>query len=767
MTRTKEPSSVRVLLRIPIFRRLWAAISVSSLGDWLGLLATTALAAFLTKNSSGLVQGAAVSGVLLTRLLPDLILGPIAGALVDKIDRRKVAVIGDTLAGLLYLSIAFAGNLTWLLIGQFLVEAVGLFSGPAKSAMMVNIVPRERLAVANQLNYVSIYGMVPLAAGLFALLSTIAQFFGAATADGSAGSSALISGPTSPVAIVVALVIDAVTYFFVAATVLVSRHMIPSFVGERSDGKSILSLIKEGVSFVRHSRVMRAIYIGILGAFGAGGLTAGVAQAYVSSLGAGNAGYGILFGCVFTGLAVGMLTGPKMLPTLPRRMVFTSSIGAAGLVLITMSLLQDFLGASIAAAVMGLFAGMAWINGFTMIGHEVSDGLRGRVFAFVMSSVRLTLLGTIAAGPVIAGAVGSHVVLIGTFRWNLSGAAIVLAAGGLIALFVSGYAARQVGGVAGGLVRRVMRHRRPESLIDEFEHPGVLLAVEGADLREVARYSTALEVELRNQGFQVVTRNVADRLPVRGSGPDSVGSAGDEITGGQAAVLRAGADLAELVADRVRPDLMAGLVVLTCGFVDELVVRYGVQSGMGEERVLRMAQWAVGGLRPDLTVLVDPPPSLHAAAPVGDPLVVMDSSPGTSTDVGRGIDGAGGMTGVSDDRSADELPPDPVHAFRDRASAAPEGYLVVPPLPAGDAPLSREVVDRIGSVLRSRSPRRSVPDLAVQRGASRSGVPAQNAVASGERTERVVPAFQSAPVAIPDERPVGDEQYRCRSVELG
>ena len=160
------------------FRRLWAAIAVSSLGDWLGLLATTALAAYLTKDSSNLAQGAAVSGVLLTRLLPDLILGPIAGALVDRFDRRKVAIVGDTLAGLLYLSIIFSGNLLWLLVAQFLVEAIGLFSTPAKQAMWVNIVPRERLAVANQLNYVSVYGMVPVAAALFALLSTAASFFG-------------------------------------------------------------------------------------------------------------------------------------------------------------------------------------------------------------------------------------------------------------------------------------------------------------------------------------------------------------------------------------------------------------------------------------------------------------------------------------------------------------------------------------------------------------------------------------------------------------
>ena len=111
------------------------------------------------------MQGAAVSGVLLTRLLPDLILGPVAGALVDRFDRRIVADRrrhpGRTAVPVDRVQPA---TCSWLLVAQFLVEAIGLFSTPAKQAMWVNIVPRERLAVANQLNYVSVYGMVPVAA---------------------------------------------------------------------------------------------------------------------------------------------------------------------------------------------------------------------------------------------------------------------------------------------------------------------------------------------------------------------------------------------------------------------------------------------------------------------------------------------------------------------------------------------------------------------------------------------------------------------------
>ena len=164
------------------------------------------------------------------------------------------------------------------------------------------------------------------------------------------------------------------------------------------------------------------------------GWSPGVAQSYVATLGAGNAGYGILFGSVFTGLALGMLIGPKVLPTVPRRMIFTTAIGAAGISLIVMALLQDFIGAVITASIMGVFAGIAWINGFTMIGHEVSDQLRGRVFAFVMSSVRIVLLLTIAVGPCWPARSAPIRSMVGDFSWTIGGPSIVLLVGGLLAL---------------------------------------------------------------------------------------------------------------------------------------------------------------------------------------------------------------------------------------------------------------------------------------------------------------------------------------------
>jgi dTMP kinase len=734
----RRQNSLAVLLRITAFRRMWLALSVSSLGDWLGLLATTALAAYLTQASSNLVQGAAVSGVLLTRLLPDLILGPIAGALVDRFDRRKVAIVGDTVAGLLYLSIVVTGNLYWLLAAQFLVEAVGLFSNPAKQALWVNIVPRERLAVANQLNYVSVYGMVPVAAVVFALLATTAQFFGAPPVPDAGATGALISG-TSAVAIYIALVLDAATYFLAATVLFLTRRLIPAFLGERPPAKSVFSLIREGVGFVKNSRVMRAIYVGILGAFGAGGLVAGVAQAYVATMGAGNAGYGILFGAVFSGLALGMLIGPKVLPAVPRRMVFILGIGVAGCALLVMSLLQDFVGAAVTSVVMGLFAGIAWITGFTMIGHEVSDRLRGRVFAFVMSSVRLTLLGTIAVGPILANSIGFHLVQVGAFRMVLSGPAIVLAVSGLLTVAVAIFAARQVGGLRGAMVRRVLRRmiggRRRELLDADVSLPGALISVVGVDEQETERFGRALVAHLDSLGWDVRYELAGPVVVPSGAVPSAAPSVPGqsmlapavrvlgEVSGGPAPLiedtpataLRAMADLAELVGQRLRPALEAGAVVVCRDYVDAAVVRFGAQAGLAEERIIRLAQWATGGLRPDLTLLVDP---------VGDAVVTRASGPAArAADAGGpdadGDDADGDDAGGTDPDPAagaidDELV-DPRRVYQDLAASAPDRYLSVPPLTA-DESVPEIVTERIAGLLNQRSPARSARSAVVSAG---------------------------------------------------
>ncbi|HEX2074710.1 MAG TPA: dTMP kinase [Geodermatophilus sp.] len=675
-------------MRIPVFRRMWAAVTVSSLGDWLGLLATTAMAQHLTSDESMAVQGAAISGVILTRLLPDLVLGPLAGALADRLDRRTTVIVGELLALGLYLSIAVTYELTWLYVAQFLVEAVGLFTNPAKQAIWVAIVPRERLAVANQVSLFSVYGAVPVAALLFALLSTVSRVF---PGDGTGGDA--------HTAIVVALVFNAASFGVSALTVLLSRSLIPRTARDGDGGqRNVFSLVAEGVSFLRGQPLMRALYVGVIGAFGAGGLTIGVAQLYVATLDAGTAGYGVVFGVVFTGLAIGMLVGPRILPTVPRRSVFARAIGLAGLALVAMSLLQNFVLATATAFLVGLFSGISWIIGYTLIGFEVEDRLRGRVFAFVISSVRIVLLLAVAVGPGLAGLLGSHELHLGDLLLTVTGPGLTLLIGGALALLVSAYAVRQVSpGRSRTRPRDLLRLLWGSSDILSASASGVglFVVVEGADRELTRRYTEDLADLLRECGCPVVVtsepsdtalgRQVGDVLhPSDGGAGAAPGRDGDgRPVGAHTAALLAAADRAEHVATVIRPALERNEVVVNTHYVDTSIAFHGAGQGLDADRIFRTSLWATRGLLPDLTVVVDSP---------------VTSAP-------HGADAAAVR-----------------RAFLAQAEAAPDRYVVVPgdslpPAGPGTGLVTQAVRQRITSLLALRYPTAGTDRVAAVTGA--------------------------------------------------
>jgi len=596
--RPRRENALLTLARIPVVRRMWAAITFSSLGDWLGLLANTALAQQLTHHQSVATQGVAISGVFLVRLSPDLFFGPIAAAMADKFDRRKIVVIGDTMAGLLYASIAIGYELVWLYVAQFVIEAVGLFTQPAKQVIQTTIVPKKLLATANQISLFSVYGTVPVAAGVFALLSAVNRL----------ASGGHASAPSDVhVAIVIALLLNTVSFFVSAGTVFLSRHLIPVAPADREKGKSILQLLREGVSFVRRDPLIRGLYVGIIGAFAAGGITAGVAQLWVNTLSAGAAGYAIMFGTVFTGLAIGMLVGPKILPAYTRSRVFGLAIGSAGVTLLLMSLIRDFILADFLAACVGLFAGMAWIIGYTLIGQEVEDRLRGRIFAFVLSSVRIMLLLSIAVGPVVAGRLGSHSIRIGEHaHLRFSGPGLTLLLGGIVALCVSYYATSRATRSRTRL-RDIVRRRLVDRGMGELrERTGLFVTVDGVDPLATAAWAGLVADALRARHLVVTRTGEPTDTPV-GRRVDELLRAfavADDALEPETAALLSAADRAEHVAGTIRPALERGEVIVCDRYLITSIAVHGGGRGADVDLIRQVNGWSTGDLLPDLTLVV-------------------------------------------------------------------------------------------------------------------------------------------------------------------
>src|SRR5687767_1066371 len=112
------------------FRRLALALALSSFGDWLGVLAVTALATQLVEGFD--TKSFAVGRVLAFRLLPSVLLAPIVGAAADRSDRRITMAVSDVVRCLLFVSTPSVRTLTWPRVATARVAIVRPVGTPAK-----------------------------------------------------------------------------------------------------------------------------------------------------------------------------------------------------------------------------------------------------------------------------------------------------------------------------------------------------------------------------------------------------------------------------------------------------------------------------------------------------------------------------------------------------------------------------------------------------------------------------------------------------------
>src|SRR4051794_31876801 len=593
---TPDAHDLRGVLGIRAFRRLWIALSFSSLGDWLGLLATTALAVHL--SGSFAQQNYAIGGVFFFPLLPAVFFGPFAGAFADRFDRRKTMVVCDLLRCSFVVSIAVFHSLAWLFAASFLIESVSLFWIPAKEASVPNLVERRRLEAANQLSLITTYGTAPLASVLFALLAKFSDAL-------AHGIHFFTTNPTD-----LAIYLDAATFLVSAATVATLKEISGHRARANADGVPETNLLKsiiEGWQFVAGNTLVRGLVVGILGAFAAGACVIALARPFSQVLGGGDAGYGLLFGALFTGLAVGMFLGPRLLRTFSRLRLFGLAITVGGVALALLAVLPNLTLAVMWTVAVGAFAGIAWVVGYTLLGGEVEDNIRGRTFALVQSLVRIDMLLVIAAAPVIAGAIGAHRIEIGQAHIRSDGVTLTLLSAGILGVVVGVVSYYQMDDRDVPLWRDLIDSVR--QLPDRGPRPahGFFLVFEGGEGAGKSTQVQLLTEWLRSRGLTVVV--------TREPGATAIGSQvrallldpANRVSTRAEALLYA-ADRADHVEKVIRPALERGDVVVSDRYVDSSLAYQGAGRDLALEDVARISRWATDGLVPDLTVLLDVPP---------------------------------------------------------------------------------------------------------------------------------------------------------------
>ena len=226
----------RDVLRIPDFRRIWAAQSISDIGDGLTNLTLLLVVIRLTGST------AALAAMAIALAVPAIVVGPVSGVFVDRWDRRRVMLASDLIRAAIVVGfiVVHSPDQVWLLYLLGVAHAsVGTFFTPARTAFVPRVVPAGGLMAANSLNQIT---------------RVIASVLGSSLAGVLVG----VSDVTWP-----AFIVDAGT--FLLSFVIVSRVTTNgrALTADHEAGAGgVFESLRDGLSMVRHSRILIGTMVG-------------------------------------------------------------------------------------------------------------------------------------------------------------------------------------------------------------------------------------------------------------------------------------------------------------------------------------------------------------------------------------------------------------------------------------------------------------------------------------------------------------------------
>ena len=370
---------LNLLRRNPNYRYTWTGQVVSEIGDHFNNIAVFSLA--LAHTKSGLV----VSGVMLSRAFPAIIAGPIAGVLLDRLNRKQVMICSDLLRAILALGfmLTIHERGTWML---YAFSALLMFASPffsaGRAAILPTITTGEELMVANSLTQTTQWTTL-----------TIGTFL--------AGASVMQFGYQW------AFVLNSISFLISAFCISRLRLDPRAFRAQRE--KSRGEVVRPWHDYLEGLRYMRAtpliFAIALIGVGWASG--GGAAQILFSLFGdlvfhKGAAGIGIIWGCA----GIGLLIGGTFAHWLSRRVSFNGYKRTIvicyivhGGAYIVFSQMRSFGFALLFIALSRSAIAVSSVLNFSYLLRNVADEFRGRVFATLESMVWSTMtLSMLAAG---------------------------------------------------------------------------------------------------------------------------------------------------------------------------------------------------------------------------------------------------------------------------------------------------------------------------------------------------------------------------------
>ncbi len=527
-----------------------------------------------------------LGGVMMARLLPSLLIGPVSGVIADRYDRKRLMVVADLLRGTLFIGVAFSRNISTLFLLTFFVECLSLMYLAAKDSTLPRIVQKRDLTEANQLNLLLAYGTLPAGAVIVTIITTVLAR----------------AGFDPQGATMVALLVDAATFFIGAF--FMSRLRIPARserTDDAADRPGVVDELREGIRFIQERPVIRALIVGVVGVFFGAGVVVAVGPEFVrSSLGRPATEWSRLVTAVGIGLIVGILLSPVPAKKLAKERLFPLCLAAAGAVGTAMSFMPSFPPVLALGALLGIAAGLSFVYGYTLIQTYTNDDVRARTFAAFYTATRIALFSALGLAPFFAGAISGSLLINGRFL-RLSGIRITIFLGAMFALYSALVALR-------GMFRALksddsgpLRIPTPPAT----RSGGLFIVFEGVEGSGKSTQVELLANSLRAEGHDVVVTREPGGPPVAERIRDVLLDPNGKGMDARTEALLYAAARAEHVRHVVAPALDSDKIVVCDRFIDSSLAYQGFARELGDHDVMEINRWAVEGLLPDVVVLLD------------------------------------------------------------------------------------------------------------------------------------------------------------------
>ena len=391
------------------FRLLFLATLGSSLGT---LLATVALVVDIKDRTN---SGSWVSALMIAEFLPAVAVGLFLGPLLDRFSRRGLMIVSDLVRAGVFCTLPFASS-----AGQIVALAgiAGLATGffrPAVYAGLPNLVEEEELARANSLIQTSenvSWAVAPVIGG------ALVAAFGPDLAYWLNGASFLVSA------------------------LLLLRLSADKLQGALGVSRGHLRDLRDGFARVLQTRSLLTVLVVWTIVLGAVASTQ-TAQVFLAkdSFDAGDFGYGLIFGCIGLGLAVGSFGAGTWVERRSVGTVYAASILLQAVGVAAAAVAPNVWFSLPCFVLAGIGNGIAVVCNSLLVQRGAPDAIRGRVFTVIMSvNYAVYGLGFVIAGPLTDG--------LGP-RWVFGIVGVVLAFASFVAFALSRGAEQGVGRTVG------------------------------------------------------------------------------------------------------------------------------------------------------------------------------------------------------------------------------------------------------------------------------------------------------------------------------